>query len=89
MGEKEDPGVSPPLEKGAGGISFLPVAWLPLFVPFAYFVVPLNPHHLSSHILLSVNRMRSTPFSWLAERIRNPGISELERTCRPMQGQWS
>ena len=41
-GEQEDLGVSPPLEKGAGGISFHTVAWLHLFAPFVYFVVPLS-----------------------------------------------
>jgi len=30
------------LEKGAGGISFHIAAWLHLFAPFAYFVVPLS-----------------------------------------------
>ena len=41
-GEKADPGGSPPLEKGAGGISFHTVVWLHLFAPFAYFVVPFS-----------------------------------------------
>ena len=41
-GGQEDLGVSPPLEKGAGGISFHTVAWLHLFALFAYFVVPLS-----------------------------------------------
>jgi hypothetical protein len=38
----EDPGVSPPLGKGAGGILFHTVMWSHLFALFAYFVVPLT-----------------------------------------------
>ena len=41
-GGQEDLGVSPPLERGAGGISFHTVAWPHLFAPFAYFVVPFS-----------------------------------------------
>jgi len=43
----------PPLEKGAGGISFHTVAWLHLCAPFAYFVVLLSLKAFSLQSILS------------------------------------